>query len=267
MRTLRAIASFSSISALVACSSGAPAPSPDPTAPRIEAPGSPGDQYTGDDLGPKPKVCDATKPMECLQNCSKAECYPTSNIGTKARASVSGNRMPNFRFWGRVNLDPSTKTASSGDLAPIQLSDFYDPMGTKFRVLRLVVAARWCGPCNQEADYIVQNQIPEALAAQGGFFLQLLLDGLSGGDPATKADLDTWISATPSYGHSLNFSAALDGDSKMEAFWQSNGIPENIMIDARSMEILSHEAGFGMNIQSDVQKWIDWTKSNPPQAL
>jgi hypothetical protein len=241
---------------VAACSSGAsPNPNPTPVVP----------QYPGDDLGTKPKQCDFHDPTACLQACSPAECYPGSNIGYTERKvgnpGTPGNRIPNLRFLAHNNLDTATKTPATGELKTVQLSDFYDPTGTKFRVIRIVVGATWCGPCNQEADFIVQNKIPETLAPEGGVFLQALSEGPSY-DPATPTDLNNWIT-----NHALNFTAGLDSDNKLGPFWKSNGIPENITVDARSMEILSKEAGFSMGILTQVQNWINWTKNNPPQAL
>ena len=222
-------------------------------------------QYPGDDIGSsKPKVCDATKPTECLASCTPAECYPTSNIGyAERKGATPGMRMPNFRFLAHSNNDAATKTAATGDLTPVSLADYYNPTGTKpFKIIRLVVAASWCGPCNQEADFVVTNKIPEAVAADGGVFIQALSDGPVVGTPATQTDLEAWINK-----HALNFSAVLDGDNKLGPFWLQDAIPENITIDARSMEILAKEAGFGQNILSEMQTWITWTKNNPAQAL
>ena len=237
-----------------ACSSAPPTPNPTPPPP----------QYPGDDItGNKPKQCDTTNPDVCLQSCSKAECYPVSNIGYAERKGTTvGNRIPNLRFLAHSNLDAATKTASTGDLAPVQLSDFYDPTGTKFRIIRIVVAATWCGPCNSEADFIVANKIAETVAPDGAILIQALSDGPVSGTPATQLDLENWITK-----HALNFSAMLDGDNKLGAFWLQDAIPENITVDARSMEILAKEAGFSQGILSQMQQWITWTKNNKPQAL
>lgn len=243
---------------LLACSSGSnPNPNPNPPPP----------QYPGDDItGNKPKQCDFHDAMACLASCTPAECYPGSNIGYQERKvgnpGTPGNRIPNMRFLAHQNLDTATATPSSGDLKPVQLSDFYDPTGSKYRIIRLVVAATWCGPCNQEADYIVTNTIPQQVAPDGAVFIQALSDGPSVGTPATQLDLENWITK-----HQLNFSAVLDGDNKLGPFWKQDAIPENITIDARSMEILAREAGFSQAILSQVQQWVTWTKNNPPQAL
>lgn len=239
---------------LSACSSAPPTTNPNPPPP----------QYPGDDItGNKPKQCDTTKPDVCLQSCSKSECYPVSNIGyAERKGATPGNRVPNVRFLAHNNLDTATKTASSGDLTPVQLSDFYDPTGTKFRIIRVVVGALWCGPCNSEADFIVANKIPEAVAADGGVLISALTEGYSSGTPATKLDLETWIGK-----HALNVSAMLESDNKLGALWLQDAIPENITIDARSMEILAKEAGFSQNILSQMQTWITWTKNNSAQAL
>lgn len=254
MAYVRSIVWALSAMGLGACSSAPPTTNPNPPPP----------QYPGDDItGNKPKQCDYKDVNACLASCSKAECYPGSNVGfAERKGATPGNRVPNVRFLAHANLDTSTKTAATGDLTPVQLSDFYDPTGTKFRIIRIVVGALWCGPCNQEADFIVANKIPETVAPDGAVLISALTEGPSPGTPATQLDLETWITK-----HALNVTTMLEGDNKLGALWLQDAIPENITIDARSMEILSKEAGFSQNILSQMQTWITWTKNNAAQAL
>jgi hypothetical protein len=212
-------------------------------------------QYTGDDIGNRPmEACDVG------QN-AKGDCYPTTNIGFAPRAGgVPGNKIPNIRFLGWPNNDPATKTPSTGELKTISLADFYDPKAEKYRVIRIVVAGLWCGPCNAEADFIVQNNISTDLAPLGVVFLQALVEGAAPGVPSVTPDLTTWVS-----NHALNFSAALDGPDKLGIYWKANAIPQNITIDARSMEILARESGFSQGIKNELTNWVTWTKNNQPQ--
>lgn len=227
---------------VLGCSSGAPTPQQGSS-----------NQYPGDDLGPMQQTKCAANP--------NGDCYPTTNLGWGVRSgSVPGNRIPNFAFFGYRNADPTTKTKSTGMLERIQLADYYDPSGTKVRLIRIIVGALWCGPCNQEADYLVMNDIAGTFAAQGVVLLNGVNEGATPGIPATTSDLTTWIMK-----HNLNYTAWLESDDKLGPFWKQDAIPENITIDARSMEVLETVAGFSTGIQAELTKWLTWQKNNPPQ--
>lgn len=211
-------------------------------------------QNPGDDLA-------SPSATGCLQKNPNGDCYPETNLGWGARkGSIPGNRIPNFHFLGRVNGDPTTKTASTGDLAVTQLADLYDPKGAKVRIIRIVVGALWCGPCNQEAEALVANKVADELGPQGVVLVTALIEGATAGIPATTSDLDTWTAK-----HLPNWTQVLDGQNKLGPFWVQDAIPENITIDARSMEILAKEAGYNPNVKTELQTWLAWTQNNPPQ--
>src|ERR1700722_387389 len=76
--------------------------------------------------------------------------YPTSNIGHRARSTTPGQQMQNFKFLGWPNAMQGSPTSYSGAFVPVALSDFYDPLGQKYKLIHLSVAGVWCGPCNLE---------------------------------------------------------------------------------------------------------------------
>ena len=122
-----------------ACSS-APPPSPGQTGPTVTTQCSDADKSPG------------------------GVCYPTQDIGTGARSSLtsangtSGQRIANFAFTGYAVNDTSVVT--TGTTTTIHLANFYNPDGkatvggVPIKVIHLTVAAVWCNPCNEETDFI-----------------------------------------------------------------------------------------------------------------
>jgi len=213
------------------------------------------------DAGVTDPGIDPNNPNKCADKNPAGDCYPTANQGYNPRkGQVAGNRIPNFKFIGYRSANGAA-TPSTGDTETIQLADFFDPKGEKYKVIRVVVASVWCGPCNQETDYIVQNNLATDLNGQGAVFLQALSDGPVVGTGATLGDLQSWIG-----NHKSNFTSMLDPQVKnLGVFFPASAVPFNATIDARSMEILSVELGFNSQMKADVTKWISWVNANPPQ--
>jgi len=137
------------------------------------------------DAGVTDPGIDPNNPNKCADKNPAGDCYPTANQGYNPRkGQVAGNRIPNFKFIGYRSANGAA-TPSTGDTETIQLADFFDPKGEKYKVIRVVVASVWCGPCNQETDYIVQNNLATDLNGQGAVFLQALSDGPVVGTGAT----------------------------------------------------------------------------------
>jgi hypothetical protein len=206
-------------------------------------------------------------------------CYPTSDIGTGARSNFGANgtpgqRIANFAFTGYLATDTSLITP--GSPATVNLAHFYNPSlqaipdqigGVPVKLIHLTVAAVWCGPCNQETDFISGanwtgantsgTSFAKELAPLGVVFVQALSDGPTFGTGATINDLSTWIGH-----HQSDFTELLDPNvQNLGIFFDSASVPFNMNIDARSMEILSTEVGFqtsmGDAIKSQILPWID----------
>lgn len=200
----------------------------------------------------------------CVDKNPSGDCYPTANQGFTARmGTIAGNRIPNMDFQGYLNLDPKTKTTAA-NIGTIKLSDFYDPGAKKWRVIRIVTSASWCGPCRMETAFLAMpGGLAETFEPQGVVLLQALLDGVASGTAATVGDLNDWISTTMP-----NITEMLDpGAEKLGVFGSRSLLPFSVTIDARSMEILAKDTGFtdGQKLTDDVKAWLQWTMSNPPQ--
>lgn len=233
-------------------------------------------------------ACSAAPPPDPGQNppsqtsdCSAADkngygvCYPTTDIGTSARTgfggnATPGNRITNYAFTGYAATD--TDVIQTGTTKTIHLGDYYDPQqkgvlgvigGVPIKVIHLTVAAVWCGPCNEETDFIAGANYTGAntagasfakeLAPLGVVFVQALDDGAVTGVGATINDLNSWISQK----HHNNFTSTVDpGNQNLGVFFNAAAVPFNMNIDARSMEILTAEVGFDTAMDQTIKSQI-----------
>ncbi len=157
--------------------------------------------------------------------------YPTENIGTLARkGSTPGNRIANFKFVGYPNAD------KSGGLKQISLADFYDPTGSKYKIIHLQAAGVWCSACQAETKTVVP--LKAELEAKGAVWLVSLAEG-GRGVPSKQSDLDGWIARFNS-----PFTHVLDpGNKNLGPFYDAAALPWNANIDATTMEILTAGTG------------------------
>jgi hypothetical protein len=162
--------------------------------------------------------------------------YPTDNIGTVERKGVGtdakpGNRIANFKFLGYPNAD------TAGGLQPISLAQFFDPTGTRYRVIHIQASGVWCSACQMETKVVVPMKAD--LEAKKAVWLVSLAEGRTPGEPSKQADLDKWIASFKSpYTHWLD-----PGNKNLGPFYDRTALPWNANIDARTMEIL--RAGTG----------------------
>ncbi|HEY2511076.1 MAG TPA: hypothetical protein VGI39_09480 [Polyangiaceae bacterium] len=191
--------------------------------------------------------------------------YPTANVGLRARGKTAagapngtpGSVLANYKFLGYPGGD------RSHGLQTVALADYYDPTGTTYKVIHILAAATWCGPCNDETDALVSVLASPAtdLRAQGVVYLQALVEGPTPNLGATKVDLDAWSDA-----HRTPFTTALDPEaSELGALFDAASVPFNADLDARSMELL--QAGTGYEDPEAVKVWVDFVAKNPPAYM
>ncbi len=190
-----------------------------------------------------------------------AVAYPVANLGTAQRGldgsgnpkTIPGSVISDFKFLGYPNAD------SSKGLQTVSLADYYDPTGSKHKLLHIIAAAEWCNPCTQETSALLTDLGTPAtdFEAQGVVYLQALIEGNTENLGATQADLNDWVGKVhPTFTEVLDPEAA-----NLGVFFNAAAVPFNADIDARSMEIL--QAGTGYEDPATVKVWIDWVNSNP----
>ena len=171
--------------------------------------------------------------------------YPTDNIGVGARkGATSGNRIANYKFLGYPDADESK------GLQPISLAQFYDPTGTRYRIIHIQAAGVWCSACKSETQVVVPNK--KILDDKKTVWLVSLAEGPTQSEPSSQPDLANWIATYKS-----PFTHWLDpGNAKLGPFYDRSALPWNANIDAKTMEILTSATG-AVTSAADLASEID----------
>ena len=192
-------------------------------------------------------------PANSGQAAKPKNAYPAGPYGINPNSIA-----PDFEWVGYQN--PAVKNDS---LQTIHLSDFYNPHADdptyvpvdaahddrlfqseiygigkpKPKALSLSIGSVWCGPCNQEAKVDLP---PRHLKYKplGGEFLLQLGDSATQGKPATPKDLFNWTKK-----YKVDFPSTIDPDYKLGELFAANAWPANVMIDTRTMKIVTAVAG------------------------
>jgi thiol-disulfide isomerase/thioredoxin len=152
--------------------------------------------------------------------------YPTKGLGTTARKGTTpGGVIANLKFDGYPDGD------SSKGLQSISIANFFDPQMKKFKVIVVAGTANWCPHCQKEAQEVVSG-IAQFNSEKIGF-INAVMESKTG-QPSTKTDLDSWVTT-----YKVNFTAVLDPAGKNLGPYGLTGYPFNVVLDARSMEILA----------------------------
>lgn len=152
--------------------------------------------------------------------------YPPGPYGVDAKGQI----FPRLKFEGYVG-------GEGGAWKEIDMIDFYDPTGERgIHGVLVVVGAKWCGPCNEEAKKL-PGFFETLYRRRGARFLSLLLSDSTDTIPATRKTADWWNSK-----YHLNFDLGVDPTStSMPA--GGAGIPRNYIVNPRTMQIVRINSG------------------------
>lgn len=152
--------------------------------------------------------------------------YPEGPYGVDAKGQV----FPHLKFEGYLG-------GEGGEWKTIDMMDYYDPTGERgiFGVL-VVVGAKWCGPCNEEAKSLPKF-FTDMYKGRGAKFLSLLIQDSTTTTPASQKTADWWNGK-----YHLNFDLGIDPEqtSMPKA---GAGIPRNYIINPRNMQIVRINSG------------------------
>ncbi len=180
--------------------------------------------------------------------------YPTKGFGVTARngGRNPGSVLKNFRFLGYPGGD------KSNGLQPINMANFFDPEMRQYKVIVFAATGNWCTYCRKETSEVVKEK--DALAAAKIAFIQGVVEGASAGKAATQTDFDKWVAD-----FDVNFNVFVDdGKRNMGPFFPSGGLPFNLVIDARSMELLQSINGYSSSgTLAMAQTFTAWVDSHP----
>lgn len=165
------------------------------------------------------------------------ECVPADKNAPKCVSSLHGTMevgdiMEDFEMVGFEDTDQDGQMLKLADGSPeiahrIRLSE-YAAMGG-YKVIIFVVAAGWCGPCQQETT---TNKKLMASYPNVGIF-QVLFDGATQNTPAKMALTKSWIKNLNAVG-----AVGADFEKRVVPINTAGSVPLNIIIDAQTRKIL-----------------------------
>lgn len=173
--------------------------------------------------------------------------YPSGPYGTARGSTIANLSFLGWRHPAEANYDVK-------QLELVRLSDFYDPDGqSEIKLLAINASGVWCSACRSEYQDMHSTNIYETVHAKGIEILGALFED-QGHFPAQPQDLHNW-GITPA--HAVKFPMVLDPGFKLGAYFDSDATPLNMVVDVRTMTIVSVEMGYGDGYWTQVQALAD----------
>jgi hypothetical protein len=123
-------------------------------------------------------------------------------------------------------------------VATLQATDLYDCDKSKgINAIVFDESAVWCGSCQQEAQDL-EPQMASTWKAEGVAFVTLMGQD-EASNPATTQTAGNWRSA---YGLT---DVAVVADPNLTFLQSTGGLPTNVLVDPRTMKIVSSTEGYG----------------------
>ncbi len=168
--------------------------------------------------------------------------YPRAPYGT-----AQGAIIENLELFGWKDPAAAQFDVQSGET--VRLGDFYNPdspagEGTEYIMLNAVAA--WCGVCRTEYQHLEDEQTYATFAPRGLQIVGVLFED-NNGDPSTFADLSNWSRA-----YSVSFPFVNDPAFKTGVYFDKSATPMNMLIDARTMEIVLVMTGYNPLIYDEI---------------
>lgn len=172
--------------------------------------------------------------------------YPAGPYGVGLGATLE-----DFAFLGW--RDPVASNYDIERMETVRLSEFYNPDGRSgIKLIWINASAVWCTVCRAEMKDINNQNIKETMGPKG---LQLIETLFEDNDslPAKPLDLQQW-GRVPD--HEIDFPLVLDPGFKLGAFFTSDATPLNMLVDARTMQVVDLTMGYSGDYWQRVDEHI-----------
>jgi hypothetical protein len=179
--------------------------------------------------------------------------YPAGPYGADEGAIIENHSFLGWRDPVRAGFDPSR-------LEEVSLSDFYDPDGRETELIVVNASAVWCPVCRSEMRIIDTRGLAAAYRSSKVVLLGTLFEDARL-NPAKPEDLALWANGL---NFVVDFPLVLDPGLKLGPYFSDAATPLNLVIDARTMEILVAYMGYGETLWGFVNDELARRGVTPP---
>lgn len=176
----------------------------------------------------------------------EVKAYPPGPYGRGLGAVIE-----NLSFLGW--RDPVASGYDPAALQTVSLAEFYDPTGTRTKLIVLNASAVWCSVCRAEMQDMRARDTYSVYRGKGVEIVGTLFEDVEGG-PAQPSDLQLWGSSTA---HTIAFPLLLDPAFKASVYFTSDATPLNMIIDATTMRIVFTMMGYDNSVGSGLWSLVD----------
>jgi hypothetical protein len=170
--------------------------------------------------------------------------YPAGPYGVGVGATLE-----DFAFLGW--RDPQAEGTDINAFDTVRLSEFYNPDGQKdTKLIWINASAVWCSVCRSEMTQIRDDGVHATFAPKGVQMIVTLFEDNNAG-PAAPLDLQRWAQ-----GFSIDYPLLLDPGFKLGAFFTSDATPLNMLVDARTMQVIDARMGYSMDYWQQIDKLL-----------
>ena len=159
-----------------------------------------------------------------------ASVYPCGPFGYGV-----GEVIANLQFYGRRNNDPAQMVTAQPDQL-IKLSDYYKDKSIK--VIAVLVAAEWCGPCQAEQPELISTFTDYATAKKGVAFVEAIIQRKDG-SPADLEAVDRWSNK-----FRIPFDMVADPTVALGPYYSVAAFPMQLIIQTSDMTIQAQNNGY-----------------------
>lgn len=172
--------------------------------------------------------------------------YPNAPYGTRQGATIE-----NLQLYGWRN--PVAAGFELEAAGAVRLGDFYNPDGARGEGVEYIMinaVAAWCGVCRTEYQDMRTKQTYSTLAPRGLEMVGVLFED-NNGDPSTFQDMINWAKA-----YSVGFPFVNDPGFETGVYFDKSATPMNMLIDARTMEIVLLMTGYNPVIYDQIDQLL-----------
>jgi hypothetical protein len=170
--------------------------------------------------------------------------YPAAPYGV-----ITGSVIEDLDFLGW--WAPGAAGYDIRQARTVSLADFYSPAGEDgVELLMISAVAVWCSVCKTEYQHMATEAHYAKFRPRGLEMLGILFEDAAA-EPATYADLTNWGRA-----YSVEFPLVMDPAFKSGVFFDKSATPMNMLVDARTMTILSVVTGYNPEIYNVIDNLL-----------